>query len=134
MDVNITSWALDSYMDLKSQNIFSDQEYKEILRPNVELLKAGLPLEYEKFKQDKFWGPVTDMSGLAVKGAYKMKWHNIGPGRVQLRLLIGIVHDAAWLCEAFVKSSDKIDKRFAAKMKIRMKDLNEGNVILRGRI
>jgi len=121
-------------MDLKSQNIFSDQEYKEILRPNVELLKAGLPLEHEKFRQNKFWGPVTDMSGMVVKGAYKMKWHNIGPGRVQLRLLIGIANDSAWLCEAFVKLSDKVDKRFAAKMKIRMKDLNEGNVILRGKI
>jgi hypothetical protein len=29
--VYITGWALDSYMDLKSKNIFSDEEYKKIL-------------------------------------------------------------------------------------------------------
>ena len=35
----ITEWALQSYVDLKYQGVFTDQEYWDTLRPDVELLR-----------------------------------------------------------------------------------------------
>lgn len=134
MEVNITGWALDSYMDLKAKVIFTTEEYKTILRPDVELLKEGFPPKNEKFRSSSFWGPAKDLGGKIIKGAYKMKWHNLGPGRIQLRLLVAIYENEVWLCDAYVKSSNKIDQRFMAKMKIRMRDLANDNFILRGRL
>lgn len=39
MDIVITEWALDSYLNLKHANTFTDAEYKNTIRPDVELLK-----------------------------------------------------------------------------------------------
>ena len=132
--VNITGWALDSYMDLKSKRVFTDEEYWETLRTDVELLKHGFPPRSPKFSSNKFWGPVTGRGGDKVKDAFKMKWHNIGNGRVQLRLLVAWVHKEYWLCDAYVKNSEAIDKRFAARMKIRMSSLNKLDVVHRGNL
>lgn len=48
MEIVITEWALQSYLDLNG--IFTDKEYREILRPDAEL----------KFKNGKFWGQRQD--------------------------------------------------------------------------
>lgn len=84
MEIVITDWALQSYLDLK--NVFTNDEYHKILRPDAELL-AVYP-HHPKFDNNKFWGPCKDRSGKVIRHGYKMKWHNIGPGNVQLRLLV----------------------------------------------
>lgn len=45
MDVLITEWALQSYIDLKSKAVFSDSDYKNTLRPDAELLKTDDPFD-----------------------------------------------------------------------------------------
>src|SRR5688500_18731043 len=96
--VVITEWALQSYLDLKHRDVFSDQDYWEILRPDVELLR-----DYDnatKFRLSTFWGPATDRSGNTVQYGFKMKWHNLGPGRAQLRLAVALFSSRVYLCQA----------------------------------
>jgi hypothetical protein len=88
VDVIITEWSLDSYLNLKHANVFSDEEYHKILRPDAELLKSGWPNSHPKFSNPKFWGPATALGGMVVQYGFKMKWHNIGNGKVQLRLIV----------------------------------------------
>jgi len=132
MDVVITEWALESYLNLKYENVFSADDYKNIIRPDVELLKDGFPPQHAKFKNGKFWSSAQGKNGEAISKGYKMKWHNIGNGRVQLRLPV-VIHDAkAFLCQAFVKSSEAVDYREMAKLKIRVRDIELGRYITRG--
>ena len=70
--------------------------------------------------------------GINIPDAYKMKWRQIGPGRVQLRLLIAIMHGNAYMCESYVKSNDNVDKRYMARMKIRIRDIALGQYQKRG--
>ncbi len=63
-----------------------------------------------------------------------MKWHNIGPGRVQLRLLVVMVDETAFLCNAYVKSDDKKDFREMAKLKVKIELIKEGRYVFRGRL
>lgn len=53
MDIYITQWALDSYLQLSSERMFNPEEYQAIIRPDVMLLR-GFPHE-DKFHQSKFW-------------------------------------------------------------------------------
>lgn len=73
MDVVITEWALNSYLDLKHEQAFTDQEYKSQLRPDVELLKKGWPSSDPKFLNQKFWGPATGLGGFTIQGSYASK-------------------------------------------------------------
>lgn len=140
MDVIITEWGLQSYLSLKTKAVFSDSDYKNILRPDAELLKTDNPFDpsHPKFGNDKFWGPAT-AKGQPVKHGYKMKWHNFGPGRVQLRLCVviantdleGLKEQRAFLCNSYVKD-DKTDKREMAKLKVKIKKLFDGNFVYRG--
>jgi hypothetical protein len=116
MEIAITNWALQSYLELN--HTFSDKEYREILRPDVELLKE-YP-QHAKFNNDKFWGPCKDKSGKIIRHGYKMKWHNIGSGGIQLRLSVALINGTAWLCNAY--------------MKLKIQLINEGRYILRGRL
>lgn len=61
-----------------------------------------------------------------------MKWHNIGSGRVQLRLLVAIAHNMAHLCNAYVKDNDRTDKQEMAKLKIKICLINKGTFAYRG--
>lgn len=81
MEVIITEWALNSYLDLKSMQVFSDDEYKKIIRPDVLLLKS-YPSDI-KFSQGKFWSLAQDHNNKKIPNGYKMKWHQIGSGLVQ---------------------------------------------------
>ena len=56
MDVVITEWALDAYLDLKHQGAFSVNQFNETIRPDVNLLKQGLPFNHAKFRNSNFWG------------------------------------------------------------------------------
>ena len=130
MEIVITEWALQSYLELK--NVFTEDEYREIIRPDAELL-----LDYPtspKFGNDKFWGPCKDKGGRIIRQGYKMKWHQIGPGRIQLRLLIAMVDNTVYLCNAYVKDNEKTDFREMAKLKIKIQLIKEERFIFRGRL
>jgi len=130
MEVVITEWALNSYLDLKAGNVFTDDEYKKILRPDVLLLRQ-YP-DDPKFKQGKFWSPANDRSGGIISNGYKMKWHQIGNGRVQLRLTVAILDNKCFLCEAYVKKDDKVDVRKLSKFKGYLEIIRQGRYTIRG--
>ncbi len=130
MEVVITDWALQSYLELNSA--FTIKEYREVLRPDAELL-----YEYPthpKFGNNKFWGPCKDKSGKIIRQGFKMKWHNIGSGGIQLRLLVAFANETAYLCNAYVKDNENTDYREMAKLKIKIQLINEGRFIFRGRL
>jgi hypothetical protein len=131
VDIVITEWALDSYLELRNQKVFTPNEYKTILRPDVELLKNDYPAG-PRFQNSKFWGPATDRGKKTIQYGFKMKWHQIGPGRIQLRLAVGIVGGIAYLCRGYVKSNDALDKREMARFKIHLRDILTGNYKHRG--
>ncbi len=53
LKIIITQWALDSYLKMKREKTFSDQEYKQEIRPDVLLLKRNLT--DPKFSNSKYW-------------------------------------------------------------------------------
>jgi len=114
MDIVITQWALDSYLDLKHNNTISDQDYYTIIRPDVMLLKTN-PTD-PKFQNSKFWSIATVHASNRIPAGYKMKWHNTGNGKIQLRLPVGMFADAI-LCEAYVKGNANLEKRKMARFK-----------------
>ena len=123
--------ALDSYLNLKHDNVFSDQEYNQELRPDALLLQA-YPLD-PKFKNSKFWSIATDGLGRKISDGFKMKWHQIGPGKVQLRLPVGLLSDA-YLCESYVKTDPKIEKRKMAIFKVHLQLIRQGQFTECGRL
>jgi hypothetical protein len=97
----ITDWGFDSYLDLKHSQAFTDAEYSNQIRPDVELLKQ-FP-NHPKFGLDKFWGPASDRQG-QISGGFKMKWHNLS-GVKQLRLTVLVWNGDFFLCEAYRKKT-----------------------------
>jgi hypothetical protein len=132
MEVIITEWGFQSYIDLKSMGIFTDQDYTTQLRPDAELLKTDDPFDpnHPKFSNSKFWGPATSL-GKIVKYGHKMKWHNLGPGHVQLRLCVVILQKRAYICNSYVKD-DKTDAREMARIKIKIQKIEDGTFVYRG--
>lgn len=63
-----------------------------------------------------------------------MKWHQIGNGRVQLRLTVGSLDNNYFLCEAYVKKDDKVDKRKLAKFKGYLELIWQGRYTIRGKL
>lgn len=142
MEVIITEWGLQSYIDQKRLGIFTDADYKTHLRPGVVLLKTDDPFDknHPKFSNDKFWGPAKS-KGKIVKFGYKMKWHNFGPGKVQLRLCIVIIEteigkikaQRAFICTSYVKD-DNSEKREMARIKIKIQKIEDGTYVYRGNL
>jgi hypothetical protein len=132
LEIVLTEWALQSYLELRHKQAFTDTEYWSTLRPDVERLRS-FP-DDAKFSVDKFWGPATLPSGAVVPDGFKMKWHNLGSGRVQLRLCVAILGNVAYLCQAFVKSNDSQDKREAAKLDMRIFHIRAGRFDFRGKL
>jgi hypothetical protein len=127
----ITEWGLDSYLDLLGRAVFSRADYWSTLRPDVKKL-----LQYPTladFANGGFWGPAQSTRGIVPDG-YKMKWHNLGPGRVQLRACVAILGDIAYVCQAFVKSSPALDVIQGAKLRSRIELLKRGQANLRGEL
>lgn len=131
MDILITQWALDSYLELKSNQVFSLEEYRTIIRPDVMNLLT-FP-HHPKFNQDKFWS-VAQYNKQIITNGYKMKWHKIGNGRVQLRLAIGIFNNKSFLCEAYVKHNQKEEQRKLAKFKVFLELIRRNTYTIRGRL
>lgn len=132
LNIIITSWALDSYLNLTHQNQFAPADYKETIRPDVLLLKSFATTPSPKFSNSKFWSP-ADLYGVPIRGAFKMKWHNLGPNSIQLRLQVGFIKDA-FLLAAYVKKGPKMEARQAAKLKTRLELIKSGQYIECGRL
>lgn len=132
MEIIITEWALNSYLELKQGMIFSNEEYYNLIRPDVLRLKS-FPND-PKFSQGKFWSVAQDRNHEKIPFGYKMKWHQIGNGKVQLRLTVGIFGDECFLCEAYVKNDDKVDKRKLAKFKGYLGLIKQGCYTIRGKL
>lgn len=128
MNIVITEWALQSYLKLRSN--FSVAEYHDILRPDAKLLT--LYPHHPKFDNDKFWGPCKDKGGKVSSHGFKMKWHQIGSGHVQLRLLLTLLDDTAYLCNAYVKDNEQTDLREMSKMKTIIQLIQNKKFIFRG--
>jgi hypothetical protein len=138
MEVIITEWAKQSYLNLRNAQVFTREEYKNTLRPDAELLKI-YPHDL-KFKVSNFWAPAVDVSNKSITNGFKMKWHNIGNGKVQLRLLVVIIdseidnkiEERSFLCESYVKTGSSQDKRQMEKLKIKIRRIAQGNFFYRG--
>lgn len=128
MDLILTNWALDSYQLLiNDQHIISKDEFSKVIKLDVLLLKDGYPSPHEKFNQSKFWGEATKDDKI-IQNAFKMKWRNIGDGKVQLRLCVIILKTNIYICNAYVKN-DKSEPREMAKLKLKIDKINEGKFI-----
>ncbi len=123
MEIIITSWALNAYLDLKHRKVFSNLEYKQTIRPDV-LLLLNYPGD-PKFQNSKFWSQATDRSNNRIPDGFKMKWHNLGNGKVQMRLPIGMFSEAM-LCEAYVKGNAKEEQRKLARFKTHLELIRRG--------
>ena len=131
MDIIITAWALDSYLELKHNRVFSVDEYKKTIRPDA--LRLDNYPDDSKFKNNKFWSIATDQNGNNIEDGYKMKWHQIGSGKVQLRLTVGIFAEA-FLCEAYVKNDPKTEKRKMARFKVYLEKIRRNEYTENGRL
>lgn len=129
MNIVITQWGLNSYLNLKHKKVFDQAEFDTKIKPDVKLLKR-YPND-PKFGNGKFWSQATDKNSHSILAGFKMKWHQVGNGRVQLRLPVAILNDA-FLCEGYVKSNDKVDKRMMAKLKTHIQLIKQGRFISRG--
>src|SRR5262249_15029220 len=131
MQIIITEWMVDSQLDLIQKRAFSKAEYEEDLLPDIRLLKE-FPT-HAKFSNPKFWG-LASVNGKVIKHGFKMKWHNIGNGKVQLRLSTAILNNTAYLCNMYVKRDEKIDKKEMSNFKIKIQKIEEGNFVVRGKL
>jgi hypothetical protein len=128
MEIVITEWALDSYLNLVGKNVISSNDYWNVIRPDVVLLKS---MTDTKFSNSLFWGPAK-VRGVIVQNGYKMKWHNLGNGRIQLRLCVALLNGKIYLCRAFVKSSSFDDERECANLRIFTGYISKNQHIERG--
>jgi hypothetical protein len=136
MEIVITQWALDSYLELKYAEQFSRTDYSEVIRPDV-LLLLQYP-NHPKFANNKFWSQAT-IDGNPLSCGFKMKWHNLGNRRIQLRLPVGLgfpdeLIGLAFLLDAYVKSDPKFERRQLSKMRARLQFIKKLNFTERGRL
>jgi len=132
-EVVITDWALSSYLALRHRQVFTDQDYWGTLRPDVELLRTGIPSVHPKFANSTFWGPAKQ-GNVSLADGYKMKWHQLGAGQIQLRLPVMGGPRTAFLCEAYVKQDSKTERRKMARFKTHMNLISLGRYIYRGKL
>lgn len=131
MRIVITEWALDAYTEMVGRD-FTEEEYWSVLRPDIERLHR-YPVD-PFFKHDKSWGPAQLAAGADIPAGFKMKWHNIGPGLIQLRLCVAIIKDEAWLCHAYSKTSPKQDFRKGLQLFDRIDTIRDGRAVVKGEI
>jgi hypothetical protein len=131
MEIVITEWALDSYLALKRERAFTDQQYEKRIRPDVLLLK-NYPAE-TRFNLQQFWSIAECPSGQKIPDGFKMKWDQLGNGRVEMRLPVAILSQA-FLCEAYVKGGSKEELRKLARFKTHLQLIRMGKYRERGRL
>lgn len=130
MKIIITQWALDAYLDLKHMTVFSQSYYQEQLKSDA-LLLLNYP-NNPKFENGKFWSQAS-LNNQIISHGFKMKWHQVGNGRVQLRLPVTIMHEA-YLCQGYIKHNEKTEKRLLAKFKTHCQLIEEGRFIQCGEL
>lgn len=130
MKIVITQWALDSYLELKSEKTFSMDYFQEVIRPDVLRLR-NYPND-PKFQNGKFWSVAKYKKNIISHG-FKMKWHQVGNGNVQLRLPVGMMN-SAYMCAAYVKNNEKKELRMLAKFKTYLQLIEEGRYIKCGEL
>ena len=130
MKIIVTQWALDAYLELKHSGVFSSIYYQEQLRSDA-LLLTKYP-DDPKFDNGKFWSQAK-FNNCIIPNGYKMKWHQVGNGRVQLRLPIAVLNHA-YLCQGYVKRDEKTEKRMLAKFKTHLQLIQEGRYIKCGEL
>jgi hypothetical protein len=131
MNIVITDWALDSYLDLKHKSVFDGFTFRDVIRPDVLRLRH-FPHGDPKFDHNGFWSIATDKAGNRIPDGFKMKWHNIGAGRVQLRLPVLIYNDQAFLGEAYVKRNANYEFAKLAKFKNHAASIRGNSYVLKG--
>ena len=119
-------------MELKDKRVFTDEEYRTIIREDV--LRLRIFPNDPKFKQSKFWSSANDQNGKVITGGYKMKWHNMGNGNVQLRLTVAMINGECLLCEAYDKQSATQELRKLARFKTYLELIKSDNYITRGKL
>lgn len=129
MEIVITEWALDSYLDLKGRRAFTAKEYQQTLRSDVLRLK-NYPND-PMFELQQFWSIAACPSGHKIPHGFKMKWDQMGSGKVELRLPVGIL-GKAFLCEAYTKENPKQEQRRLARFKTHLQLIRMGRYIARG--
>jgi hypothetical protein len=102
-----------------------------LLRGVGKPVRYGIPSPHAKFNNPKFWGPAKQ-GNVVLPDGYKMKWHQLGPGHVQLRLPVMPFTRSAFLCEAYVKNSPATDQRKMARFKTHMNLISQGRYVYRG--
>jgi len=129
----ITEWALDSYLNLLHAGTFTKTDYKKIIRPDVVLLRDGIPSPHPKFQQSTFWGPAK-LGQRVLASGYKMKWRQVGNGKVQLRLPVTTIGGtrSSFLCFAYEKANTSVDQRMMARFKSHMNLIAQGKFVHRG--
>lgn len=139
MEIILTDWGQLSYLDLINNNSFTNDQYKNQIRPDAEKLKIypSDPI----FSDSHRWGPAQDLGGNAISEAFKMKWRQLGPSNnTKLRVCVAICDideqgkkvKKAFICEGYVKHTNSQDKRMSSKMKNRIRDIYKGNYVTRG--
>ncbi len=128
MQIVITDWALDSYLDLLHGGAFTRAEYWSTLRPDVERLRS-FPQD-PLFGSHKFWSPASVANNVVPDG-FKMKWHQVGNGKVQLRLPVGLLTDA-FLCGAYVKANASAETKALIRFKQHLNLIRQGHFVRRG--
>lgn len=131
MDIVITEWALQSYLDLYAKRAFTAQEYKQQLRPDVLLLKKSWPRQIRSFTSASSGAPLK-FATQRVPDGFKMKWHNMGDGKVQLRLCVTWFRGRVFLCQAYIKDSTATDAREIAKFLGRVQMIHQSRHVERG--
>lgn len=83
MDIVITQWALNTYLDLVlNKQIITKNEFLCEIKPDVLKLKNYPNEPWSIARSQKGTQPITD--------GYKMKWRQVGAGKVQIRLTVGM--------------------------------------------
>ena len=70
MEIVITQWALDAYLNLSHRKVFTQEEFNGKIKPDVRLLKE-YPT-HPKFNNGKFWSPASYANNIIANG-FKMK-------------------------------------------------------------
>jgi hypothetical protein len=68
-----------------------------------------------------------------INSGFKIKWHNLGANRVQLRLPVGMMNEA-YLLHAYLKKDPKFEARQMAKLKTRLELIKRNQFTECGRL
>jgi hypothetical protein len=61
-----------------------------------------------------------------------MKWGKIGPGKIELRVMVAIVGGVAYVCEGYAKTSQSFEQRKLFRFMSHIGNIKKGNVVILG--